>query len=438
MKHSEHFMAGTGEKLQYLVHDFNDNTIRFVLHYPGQPDSAVLRSAVKAVVERVDVLHSSFQAGAVHAYWHINRTYEEQDYFRITETEGDLMEAACAIAVMPILPEDKTQFRCHLVMPKKVDSVQISLHDESILVVSISHLCVDGTDGKYLLAKLAEAYQVISENGNADGLLIKDGSRKAEQAYEQLSKKEYFSLMRNPIPRIKSVFPYPTQEKGDKSIVTVLIQSEVMEMAKNHAAGVDATVNDLLLTSCYRAYAASAGVDVAGPMSIMSMMDLRKHCQSGDSAGLCNITGSLPTTLPEGVKGDFSDTLKMIAEETKAWKNDPLAGLPGMPLLHTVVRTFPIGFLRYVAGKIYGSMAVGLTNLGALSDKELSLGTLVPDAAFFGGPLKKKPAMQVSAVSLGGACALSVVGEYTQEDARALCELLDRMKREIEEFAGAN
>lgn len=62
MEHSEYFVAGTGEKTQYLVHDFNDNTIRFILHYPGRPDSAVLRLAVKAVIDRVDVLHSSFFA----------------------------------------------------------------------------------------------------------------------------------------------------------------------------------------------------------------------------------------------------------------------------------------------------------------------------------------------------------------------------------------
>ena len=28
-------LAGAGEKTQYIVHEFNDNTIRFVLRYPG-------------------------------------------------------------------------------------------------------------------------------------------------------------------------------------------------------------------------------------------------------------------------------------------------------------------------------------------------------------------------------------------------------------------
>ena len=37
--------AGTGEVMQYLVHDYNDNTIRFLLHYPVRLDPAALCAA---------------------------------------------------------------------------------------------------------------------------------------------------------------------------------------------------------------------------------------------------------------------------------------------------------------------------------------------------------------------------------------------------------
>ena len=50
--------AGTGEKMQYLVHEYNDNTIRFVLRYPGRVDSGALCVAARAVVESVEILHS--------------------------------------------------------------------------------------------------------------------------------------------------------------------------------------------------------------------------------------------------------------------------------------------------------------------------------------------------------------------------------------------
>ena len=428
MEHSEHYVAGTGEKLQYLVHDFNDNTIRFILHYPGCPDSAVLRLAMKRVIESSAVLHSSFCAGQVRAFWELNETYEESDYFQLTETEGNLMELACESAARAVLPEDKTQMSCHL----------LTSSGESVLVVRISHLCVDGSDGKYLLAKLAEAYQMIAEQGTADGLVIKDGSRRAEQVYEQISKKDYMSLMHNPIPKIKSVFPYPTEKAGEGKLLFEKIPAQVLVKAKEKAMKAGGTLNDVLLTAFYYAYAALPGKGAEEPMSIMSMMDLRNHCKAGYSEGLCNITGSLPTALPDGLGERFEDTLEQIVTQTRAQKEDPLAGMEGMPLLHGVIRTFPMGMLQKAAKHVYGSMAVGLTNLGVLQEEEFALGNLEPDMAVFGGPLKKKPAMQVSAISLGGDCVLSVAGEMTEEDEVLIVRTLKQICMEVEKFAGGN
>lgn len=427
MEHSKHFMAGTGEKLQYLVHDFNDNTIRFILHYPGCPDSAVLHLAVKRVIESSNLLHSSFYAGAVRSFWGVNEVYEEEDYFQVTETE-ELMKEACERASRAVCPEDKVQFCCHL----------LSAKTESVLVIRISHLCVDGSDGKYLLAKLAEAYRMIAQAGNADELKIKSGSRRAEQVYEQVSKKEYISLMHNPIPKIKSVFPYPTEEAGEGRLVFEKIPTWALVGAKERAIKCKATMNDVLLTACYHAYASLPGNSEKEPMSIMSMMDLRKHCRAGDSEGLCNITGSLPTALPDGLGWSFEDTLNRIAVQTRAQKEDPLAGMEGMPLLHGVIRAFPMGMLEKAAKHVYGSMAVGLTNLGILQAEEFALGNLEPDMAVFGGPLKKKPAMQVSAISLGESCVLSVCGEMTQEDKVLVVRMLEKIRLEIEKFAGGN
>lgn len=426
MRHTNSLDAGTGEKVQYLVHDFNDNTIRFILHYPGKPDSAVLSLAVKAVLDEVEVLHSSFGTGPVHAFWKMNREYEEKEYFRVLETEDSLMQKACEMAALPVLPTDKVQMRCHLIVEG----------EESVLVVNISHLCVDGSDGKYLLAKIAEAYCMICEYGTADMLCIKDGSRAAEQVYEQLSRKEYLSLMHNPIPGIKSVFPYPNENPGVRQLLYHVISARLMNRIKEKASTVGATVNDVLLTACYHAYASLPGNKRDMAMSIMSMMDLRKHCITGDSEGLCNITGSLPTVLPEGIGDSFDETLTSIAKQTREQKENPLAGLEGMPLLHGITKTFPMSILKIAAKHVYGSMAVGLTNLGVLKAEEFVLGNLNPDMAVFGGPLKKKPAMQVSAISLGGSCVLSVAGEMTEEDAALVSQMLIRMQEELVQFAG--
>lgn len=418
-------LAGSGEKAQYMVHDFNDNTIRFIIHYPGLVDADILCAATKALVESVDILHSSFLTDKIGAYWHMNREYDESCYFQFVETDGDTAVTACSLSLLPISPENHTQLRCCLVQNSESSSV----------VLNISHLCVDGGDGKYLLGKLVEAYRLILDCGSAEALSVKNGSRAAEQVYENVTPKEFLSLMKNPISTVKSAFPYPTETPGRLRMVNTVISAPVMSAARKRAKSADATVNDLLLAACYCAYASQPGVDATSPMSIMSMMDLRRHCNNGESEGLCNMSGSLPTTLSAGVTGCFADTLADIAKQTRAAKENPLAGMEGLPLLHGFSHTLPMGLLLLIAGKIYGNMSIGLTNLGNLSADALALGNLLPSGGAFGGPLKKKPAMQISAISINGACTLCIVGKYTQEDSHALQSMLDRIADIIAGYA---
>ncbi len=418
-------LAGAGEKVQYLVHDFNDNTIRFILHYPSLIKADILSTAAKALVSSLNILHSSFVAGKISAHWHINQEYEENDYFTLIQTKEDPMAAATNAALHPIDPSGKVQLHCTLVQNKT----------ESVLVFTVSHLCVDGSDGKYLLGKLAEAYNLIVNNGNADELSIKHGSRMAEQIYKELSPKEYFSLMKNPISPIKSVFPFPTKEPGTPHMVKAIIPAGIMDSARRRGKASGSTVNDILLTACYHGFASLDKIDASSPMSIMSMMDLRQHCKNGESEGLCNMSGSLPTVLENGICNCFSETLALITKQTQAAKTNPLAGMEGMPLLHSVTHTFPMGLLLQVVEKVYGSMAMGFTNLGIIACDTLNLGSFTPDSGFVGGPLKKKAAMQISTATFNGIAALAVVGEFTDEDGKLLQIMLDNMVQIVTDYA---
>lgn len=418
-------LAGAGEKTQYMVHDFNDNTIRFVLHYPGIVDADILCAATLALVSSVDILHSSFFTDQIGAYWHVNREYDESSYFQYIETEGDPAATAYSLSLLPIAPEHHTQLRCCLVQSPKASSIALT----------ISHLCVDGGDGKYLLGKLSEAYCLIKNTGTAEGLSVKNGKRSAEQVYENVNPKEFLSLLKNPISEVKSAFPYPTEEPGRIRMVRTIIPAPVMAAARKRAKSANATVNDLLLSACYHAYAQLPGIDASAPMSVMAMMDLRRHCTNGESEGLCNMSGSLPTTLSDGISGHFSDTLAQIATQTSAAKENPLAGLEGLPLVHSASRTLPMGLLLQVAGKVYGSMSIGLTNLGNIACDSVMLGDLKPTGGIFGGPLKKKPAMQISAISFDGECSLGIAGKYTEKDADSLQSMLQCMADEITRYA---
>lgn len=417
--------AEVGEKTQYLVHEYNDNMVRFLLHYPGMVDAQILRKAIRTIVDRVEVLHSSFFTDAIKAYWQVNENYADADFFLYEKMDGNITAATEGYFTRHIDSTSKVQLRCHLVQNEK----------ESVFVLIISHLCMDGGDGRYLLEKVAEAYNMISEKGTAAGLTIKNGSRSPRQAYEKLSIKDYLSLFRSPISKVKSVFPYPTKETGEARLCKAEISAKTMNAARIKAKEAGATVNDVLLAACYHAYATLPGIDAKQPMSIMSMFDLRKHCKGGDSQGLCNMSGSLSTTLSNGVGETFLNTLCEIVKQTKAIKENPLAGLEGVPLLYGISGSLPMGVLLRIAGYVYGSFSIGVTNMGNLNGEFVRFDKLTPDNAIFGGPLKKKPAMQVSIISLDAKCTLSATGDFTAEDAMLIQQMLDRMVGEIRNWS---
>lgn len=428
MKKDDMIPAVTGERIQYVAHDFNDNTIRFVLHYKGTVNADMLCSAIGAVISGADILHASFIPGNFSSHWLINTEYETADYFTHIKESTNTMEAAITASLNPIALTAKTQLHCTLL---EGDS-------DFALAIRISHFCADGVDGKYLLYKIFEAYNLLSQKGNTNELNIKNGSRAPEQIYEELSHKEYLSLMRNPISKVKSCFPFPTDESGTLHMVKKHIPASVMIAAHDRAKTEHATINDILLTACYRAYASLPEVDASSPMSIMSMMDLRQHCKTNTSMGLCNMSGTLPTMLEHGIANTFHDTLAQVVIQTKAIKENPLAGMEGMPLLHSATRTLPMWLILQIGAKVYGSFSIGLTNLGNISCDTLALDGLLPDDGIFGGPLKKKPAMQISAASFDGTTALAVVGEYTDADAALLQKMLDHIAKEIQEYATTN
>lgn len=418
---SKIMFAGGGERGQYLTHKGNDTTIRFVLDYPGVVDPDVLRAAVKALVESVDILHSTFFVDINAAFWAVNPEVDENRYFHYIRTEGDPAVTARSLSVLPVYHDDKAQLRCELVQSDSASSI----------VLCISHLCVDGGDGKYLLNKLVEAYNLILRNGSAEALKVKNGSRAPEKVYEKIDLRDAKGLFKIPLSKVTSRYPYPSEEPGMCRMESCVIREETMSAARKKARAIGATANDLLLAAAYQVYADFPEVDRTSGISISSMMDLRRHCKDGESEGLCNMSGAMPTALENGVPENFEETLRQITEQTRAIKEDPVAGLGGLPILHGIARGIPVWMQMMVAEKAYGAMPVGLTNLGNLNCQELALGELVPTGGVFGGPLKKKPGMQISIIGFDGACTLAVYGQYTAEDAAHLRLTLEAMARFI-------
>lgn len=415
--------AGAGEKMQYAVHAFNDNTLRFVLEYPEPLKCEWLRAAVCAVAGQAEVLHAAFIPGRWGARWEC-RSFTAEDCFTCIRT-GDALQTALDRALEPIAADGPVQLHCTLVQDER----------RCLVVLRISHLVVDGTDGKYLLRKLCQAYELLRTDGHCAELRIKSGSRAAEQVYARLGWKDRLRLLNDPRSGISSRFPLPTEEPGKPTVLYRHIPASVMDAARQRARDAGATVNDLLLTACYHACAQLEGVDPHAPMAVSAMMDLRRHLPQGQSPGLCNLTGPLLQALPEGIGDDFSDTLAALAAQTRRAKADKLAGLYGMPLIHGAAKLLPLPLLLSVSSRIYRSLSLGLTNIGTIDGSTLCMEGSRPVKGCFGGPIKRKPGVQISVASFDGECALCIWGYAAAGDVPALQMLLDKTAEHVCAYA---
>ena len=420
MSRTKFIDAGVGDRMQYLAHKYNDTTVRFILHYPGFLNPDILCAATKAVIGDVDVLHSSFIANSQTCHWRVNRDYPACDFFALVECDGDPMKVASHLALQPVGHKDTCQLQVTLVQGS----------ESAAVVVRISHLVVDGSDGKYLLNMLAESYRILEENRNIEELVVKDGNRSATNAYNELSMKEMASLIKMPFHGVKTTYPFADPNaRGPLRMLRVTIPAELLGQARLKAKSVPASVNDLLLTACYRSYAKVTGKE--GPMSVAGMMDLRQHCKDGTSDGLTNMSGGLSTTLDYAAGSSFSENLAEIARQTAASKRDPLAGLDGLPLMHTATKSAPMWLQLRASDIFYSVMSLSLTNLGNIPCEPLTMGGMKPCEGVFGGPLKRKPSVQVGAASFDGTAELTILGDFVTEDLENLSQFLNGIKAEI-------
>lgn len=417
------FHTEVGDQTQYLAHEFNDNTIRFVVKYPVPVDPRKLADAVKILVQRLTILHSSFNVGILGTKWIVNKTYEADNLTIASEVSGDVLSAARQAALHPIDFSGEVQIRCFLFYNEA----------ESALTFLVGHMCADGRDAAYLLKKLTEIYNSLSAGESGDGVILKSGSRSINQCYAGDSEMLSFDIDRivsGKSHEIKSAYRFLNEDAGTPCMAECTVSGESVARCRKLAE--NATVNDVILAAYYRAYVRQMELSFDAPVGIASMMDLRRYIPEGDSAGVANFSGPISTSLPDGIGPDFQNTLSEVSRQTTALKDDKKAGLDLVLATQKLYKMMPFPLTVAAGEKIYSNMSIGLTNLGNLKSCDLKLENAPADELIFAGPIKRKPALQLSVSGLDGEISLCIVSQCTPEERAQLENLLQIIVSEIQ------
>lgn len=426
-KNPVYLPAYLGEKAQYLAHESNDNTIRIALFYERPLQAELLHQATMDLIRRIDILHAGFCAGKYTAKWNVNREFQAETAFTSCLVKSDIRDKVHKVMLQSIPFDGILQLHCTLV----------SNGTECAIVLTVGHMCADGRDAEYLLEKLLELYNCLLNNEDTSQVPLKNGSRNPEQCCTELTLKDRIRLYSSPVSEYKTAYIYPDNACGNPRIIYRTLPSKLMASARKKGKEYHASINDLLLTAFYRAAAKQMELPQGQGMGIQSMIDLRRRMPDGDSLGICNLSGSLPTELKDGVNGTFADTLKEIVAQTSHAKCDPLAGLYDFPIMSGILRILPFSMIQKLGAKIYGGATMSMTNLGALNAEKCAAGGILPSEAILGAPLKKKPAFQLAVLGLNGNVCISVTAVCTERDETQINDLLKELQAELECFCNA-
>lgn len=273
------------DKVQYIFRNYYDGMIHCAVVYEGIVDQAVMRKAIRRVVDKIDVLHSSFIAGAIKPYWVVNDNYTDEEMLYVHDGEVS-HEAMERILTNRVDYRGKLQFKATLLRNEE--------RQRSVLCLVINHICLDGRDFIALVKTIVEAYRGICADPDFDPV-VKCGSRSAKQIYrdlpEELRKKAKMLYRNVSRTNIKNAFPFGEQCDDDKPhIVRATLSADKMSALKARGKADGYTVNDIYLAAYFTAAAKACGFKPDTPCEITSMLDMRRYLNDHETEGFTNLT----------------------------------------------------------------------------------------------------------------------------------------------------
>lgn len=426
---SKKIKAELWDKTQYFLSNFYDRMMHYAMLYEGDLDLATMRKAVKYVVDKVPVLHSQYIPNFVKPYWNVREDYSEEELVSKEEVQ-DLDAATREFLLGEVDNKDKLQIKVKI----------FKCGNKCSYASIINHQCFDGSDFKYVQYKIVEVYNALMTQGTCEKVEIKQGRRDFKQLYERMdpqAAKRAKTLYNNASKMgLKKPFKFTDDTDVKKRFIIKMIDSNTFNKMKAKGKEHGATINDVILTAFFRAYAKEAGIKKDEVVGITSMMDLRRHFADGKgSEGCTNMTAFMPCKI-DGIGDTFLDTLAKVTDNSNKVKNDNCAGLYGIPLLALGYKLFVFdGIATKVIKLGYENPLVQMSNLGVIKNEDVDFVGCSMYDTYITGAVKYKPYMQLTCVTRKGEMKLCIVEKCSDRDEKLMLDFLEDIVSEIKAFA---
>ncbi len=400
------------DKLHYLFRNYNDRVIHVELQYDFELDADIVKKFMTNLFESAPVLHSTFVNNYIRPYWRVNpyNIDEVVTEYRIDASQKDkLIEEFLMQAVNP---EDKLQMRVAL----------FYYEGKSAFCFVSNHMCFDGGDTKYIVAKFCKAYT----DSVATGKMTTDfrvGTRSHKTVYKDMSEEDAKAakgLFRNPSVRDHHKFPLTESKSDDKSFMPRhILDEDVFTAVKALGKENGYTLNDVLLTAYFESVYRLAKFKSEESLTIACAIDLRRYIKDLSDVGLTNHTAWMQCNIDHLGENIF-ETLRLVAESSNKFKKDRYMGLYGLPLLNFGYTAFP-HCIAEIAVKIgYANPHIAMSNIGIIDPVATSICGHEPVYGFMSGAVKYKPFVLLSAITYKNQCTLAMGVRGNEKDRKVV------------------
>lgn len=422
------FKAEMWDKMQYLFRNYYDRMMHIALYYDGKVNEEAMQKSIQYMIERIDVLHSSFHNNFIKPYWTINTNYSTSDYFEIIETKSENEEQVIdKFLTQQISVKAKVQV--------KLAIIRTEIRD--IVCILQNHMCMDGGDLKIFKKLLISGYNQYLKEGKIT-VAIKNGTRSADQVYSTLSEedKKHAKGLYNNISNVKdkTILPLTKPNNDISRIVREKLDKDTFAKMKAKGKEINATINDVILAAYLRSLVKICNKKPTERLSIPCMVDLRRHIEGGATYGFTNCTGFMLCDMVDGVGNTFKESITLVQKALEFSKQDKYIGLYSLPLLKLAYTIFP-QFISEIAIRIgYSNPLIGMSNIGIMDVPNLELDGLNLVDCWMTGAVKSKPYVQLALTTFKSEITFSMAVKCNDEDEKIIKGFLQDIIKEITDF----
>lgn len=414
------------DKVQYIFRNYYDRMIHCAVYYDGEVNLQYLRKAVYKIVTHFPILRSTFKSSSIDPHWVVNEDYTLDEMVKRVDCD-DLRSSTLNALSKELDCKGKLQF----------EIVAHYCNGKSAVSLLINHMCLDGTDFKYVVNKMVEGYNLLASGKYLDELQLKFGSRSYSQIYKDMTEEEadkakklYKNISRT---GVKNKFGFTDDGACSTRFNFKKLAPATVDALKAKGKEYSATLNDVFMAAYARAIYPRLAKSDDKRLVITSMKNLRDHIDSKSSEEITNLTGFMPCML-EDIGESFTDTLKAVALQNEKSKEDVYCGLYGIPLLALAFNIFPYSIAEMAIKIGYENPLIGMSNIGIISQSGTQLAGLECTDAFMTGATKFKPYIQLTSTTYNGETTLCIAQKCSDEDEKRIRELLDEIEAQLLNF----